>query len=176
MEREQCSFITWVKAHKTELIIAGIAGVTVVGTVLVVKNLESIKGIFKSAESIIPDNVTIEPVAEKTIVPIIPNDILDNLTGNKLTARALGEKVCCSAQEINKRIVTAGLAVKLPCGEYMMTEAGRILGKDTLKTTAAGHTFSNIEWDEKILEVIFSPKELLDIAAKQVHVKQLLDA
>ena len=49
-------------------------------------------------------------------------------------------------------------------------------GKNTLKTTAAGHTFSNIEWDEKILEVIFSPKELLDIAAKQAHVKQLLDA
>ena len=59
MEREQCSFITWVKAHKTELIIAGIAGVTVVGTVLVVKNLESIKGIFKSADSINPDNVKI---------------------------------------------------------------------------------------------------------------------
>ena len=173
MGKEQCSFIRWVKAHKTELIIAGI---TVVGTVLVIKNRESIKEIFKSAESIVPDNVTIEPVAKEPIIPIISKDILDNLTGNNLTARALGDKVWCSAQEINKRIVATGLAVKLPCGEYMMTEAGRMLGKNTLKTTAAGHTFSNIEWDEKILEVIFSPKELLDIAAKQAHVKQLLDA
>lgn len=173
MGKEQCSFIRWVKAHKTELIIAGI---TVVGTVLVIKNRESIKEIFKSAESIVPDNVAIEPVAKEPIIPIISNDILDNLTGNNLTARALGDKVWCSAQEINKRIVATGLAVKLPCGEYMMTEAGRMLGKNTLKTTAAGHTFSNIEWDEKILEVIFSPKELLDIAAKQAHVKQLLDA
>ena len=173
MGKEQCSFIKWVKAHKTELIIAG---VTVVGTVLVVKNWASIKEIFKSAESIVPDNVTIEPVAKEPIIPIISNDILDNLTGNNLTARALGDKVWCSAQEINKRIVATGLAVKLPCGEYMMTEAGRMLGKNTLKTTAAGHTFSNIEGDEKILEVIFSPKELLDIAAKQAHVKQLLDA
>ena len=161
MGKEQCSFIKWVKAHKTELIIAG---VTVVGTVLVVKNWASIKEIFKSAESIVPDNVTIEPVAKEPIIPIISNDILDNLTGNNLTARALGDKVA------------TGLAVKLPCGEYMMTEAGRMLGKNTLKTTAAGHTFSNIEWDKKILEVIFSPKELLDIAAKQAHVKQLLDA
>lgn len=173
MGKEQCSFIKWVKAHKTELIIAG---VTVVGTVLVVKNWKSIKEIFTSAESIVPNNVTIEPVAKEPIIPIISNDILDNLTGNNLTARALGDKVWCSAQEINKRIVATGLAVKLPCGEYMMTEAGRMLGKNTLKTTAAGHTFSNIEWDEKILEVIFSPKELLDIAEKQAHVKQLLDA
>ena len=173
MGKEQCSFIKWVKAHKTELIIAG---VTVVGTVLVVKNWASVQEIVKSAESIVPDNVTIEPVAKEPIIPIISNDILDNLTGNNLTARALGDKVWCSAQEINKRIVATGLAVKLPCGEYMMTEAGRMLGKNTLKTTAAGHTFSNIEWDEKILEVIFSPKELLDIAAKQAHVKQLLDA
>lgn len=173
MRKEQCSFIKWVKAHKTELII----GVTVgFGTVLVVKNWKSIKEIFTSAESIVPNNVTIEPVAKEPIIPIISNDILDNLTGNNLTARALGDKVWCSAQEINKRIVATGLAVKLPCGEYMMTEAGRMLGKNTLKTTAAGHTFSNIEWDEKILEVIFSPKELLDIAEKQAHVKQLLDA
>ena len=55
-----------------------------------------------------------------------------------------------------------------------MTEAGRMLGKDTWKTTAAGHSFSNIEWDEKILEVIFSPEELLDIAAKQERARQLL--
>lgn len=53
----------------------------------------------------------------------------------------------------------------------MMTEAGKVLGKDTWKTTATGHSFSNIEWDEKILEVIFSPEELLDIAAKQERVR-----
>ena len=53
----------------------------------------------------------------------------------------------------------------------MMTEAGKVLGKDTWKTTATGHSFSNIEWDEKILEVIFSPEELLDIATKQERVR-----
>lgn len=179
-------FISWVKAHKTELIIAG---VTVVGTVLVVKNWDTIKGLFKGTKSVVPDIVKIEPVAKEIgvpdivkiepvakeiVVPIISNDILDNLTGNKLTARALGDKVWCSAQAINKRIVAAGLAVKLPSGEYMMTEAGRMLGEDTWKVTAAGHSFSNIEWDEKILEVIFSPEELLDIASKQELARQIL--
>lgn len=161
---ERHKFINWVKTHKTEL---AIAGITVVGTILVVKNWDSIKGAFKSAESVIPETVKIEPAAEEITAPVASRDILDNLTGNKLTARALGNKVCCSAQTINKRIVAAGLAVKLPCGEYMMTEAGHVLGKDTYKITAAGHPFSNIEWDEKILEVIFSPEELRDIAAKQ---------
>lgn len=170
---ENNKFINWVKAHKAELIIAG---VTVVGTVLVVKNWDSIKGLFKATEGVVPDIAKIEPAAEKIFVPIISSDILENLTGNKLTARALGDKVWCSAQTINKHIVAAGLAVKLPCGEYMMTEAGRLFGTDTRKTTAAGHSFSNIEWDEKILEVIFSPEELLDIAAKQERARQILAA
>lgn len=170
---ENNKFVSWVKAHKTELIIAG---VTVVGTVIVVRNWDSIKSLFKATEAVIPDIVKIEPAAEEIVVPVVSSDILENLTGNKLTARALGDKVWCSAQAINKRIVAAGLAVKLPCGEYMMTEAGRLLGKDTRKTTAAGHSFSNIEWDEKILEVIFSPEELLDIAAKQERARQILAA
>lgn len=164
-------FISWVKVHKTELIITG---VTVVGTVLVVKNWDSIKGLFKRTKSVIPDIVKIEPVAREVVVPVISSNILDNLRGNKLTARALGNRVWCSAQAINKRIVAAGLAVKLPSGEYMMTEAGRMLGEDTWKTTAAGHSFSNIEWDEKILEVIFSPEELLDIVAKQELARQIV--
>lgn len=170
---EKHKFVEWVKVHKTELLIAG---VTVVGTVLIIKNRDAIKGLFKVTECSIPDIVKIEPVAEEIVAPVISKDILDNLTGNQLTARALGDKVWCSAQAINKRIVATGLAVKLPCGEYMMTEAGRMLGKDTWKTTAAGHSFSNIEWDEKILEVIFSPEELLDIAAKQERARQILAA
>lgn len=169
--RDNNRFISWAKEHKTELIITG---VTVVGTVLVIKNRDSIMRLFKMTKSVAPDISKIEPVVEEIMDPIISDDILNNLTGNKLTARALGDKVWCSAQVINKRIVDAGLALKLPCGEYMMTEAGRKLGHDTWKITAAGHSFSNIEWDEKILEVIFSPEELLDIFAKQEQAKQIV--
>ena len=108
------------------------------------------------------------------VVPVISSEVLDNLTGNKLTATELGNKVWCSAQAINKKIVAAGLATKLPCGEYSLTEAGRLLGDHTWKTTWAGNSFSNIEWDEKILEIIFNAEELLEIANKQKIAREIL--
>lgn len=168
---KKTKIINWMKVHKTELIIGGVT--VLVETILVAKNWDSIKGLFNAKASIVPDSVTIEPVAEEIIAPIISSDILDNLTGNKLTARALGGKVWCTAQEINKRIVAAGLAEKLPCGDYRLTEAGSKLGNITYKTTAAGHSFTNIEWDEIILEMLFTQEELRDIAVKQERVKQI---
>jgi putative transposase len=42
------------------------------------------------------------------------------------------------------------------------------------KTTWAGHPFSNIEWDEKILEIIFKAEELLEIANKQKIAHEIL--
>lgn len=166
-------FTAWVKAHKKELIIAG---VVVVGTVLVVKNRNAIASQFKDEVSMSPEPVIIEPVVNQIIVPTISSDILNNLTGNMRTARALGHIVGLSAQEINKRIVAAGLAVKVACGEYLMTDLGSQLGKNTWKVTAAGHSFSNIEWDEKILEIIFSPEELIAMAERYDEVKQMLAA
>lgn len=160
----------WIKENKKELFFIG---VTVVGAVLVVKNWDTIKGNFKDTEVIRTTTMKVEPVVEKVVGPVISNDILDNLTGNNLTATELGNKVLCSAQAINKRIVAAGLATKLPCGEYSLTEAGALLGAITLKTTGAGHTFSNIEWDEKILDFIFSAEELLDIANKQKIAREI---
>lgn len=168
---EKKSLLTWVKEHKTELIILG---VTAVGTILVIKNWGSIKGVFKSSNSISTPVVKIEPAVEKVVVPVISSEVLDNLTGNKLTATELGNKVWCSAQAINKKIVAAGLATKLPCGEYSLTEAGRLLGEHTWKTTLAGHSFSNIEWDEKILEIIFNAEELLKITNKQKIAHEIL--
>ena len=162
----------WVKENKKELVFIG---VTVVGTILVVKNWDTIKGILKDTKLITTTAMTVEPVIEKVVGPVISNDILDNLTGNNLTATELGNKVWCSAQAINKRIVAAGLATKLPCGDYSLTEAGGLLGVRTLKTTGAGHTFSNIEWDEKILDFIFSAEELLDIANKQKIAREILN-
>ena len=168
---EKKPLLTWVKEHKTELIILG---VTAVGTILIVKNFDSIKGVFKPSNSISTPVVKIEPVIEKVVVPVISCEILDNLTGNMLTATELGNKVGCSAQTINRRIVAMGLATKLPYGEYSLTEAGRLLGEHTWKTTRAGHSFSNIEWDEKILEIIFSAEELAEIADKHKVINEIL--
>ncbi len=174
---EDNRIVNWIKVHKKGLVITGItiAG-TVAGTVLVIKNWDTIKSLLKNLEPTTPELAKVKPVVEKIATPAISSDILANLTGNNLTARALGDKTGCSAQAINKRIVAAGLATRLPCGEYRMTEAGCLLGNNTLKTTAAGYTFSNIEWDEKILEIIFSPEELQTIAEKQARIRLLLSA
>lgn len=168
---EKNSLFTWMKEHKTELIVLG---VTAIGTIIVVKNWDSIKSIFKSSNSIPTPAIKIKPVVEKVTVPVIPSDIIDNLTGNKLTATELGNKALCSAQAINKRIVAAGLATKLPYDGYSFTEAGRLLGVHTSKTTRGGYSFSNIEWDEKILEVIFSAEELAEIADKHKVINEIL--
>lgn len=155
----------WVKEHKKEIIITTVGITSVVSIALVAKNWNSIKGLFTTSKSLPVTTVKANnQIAEKIIVPIIPEHILENLTGNRLTASELGSKVLCSAQTINKRIVDAGLARKLPCGEYSRTETGRLVGEPTWKTTCAGHSFTNIEWDEKILELLFLPEELKHLA------------
>lgn len=58
-----------------------------------VKNLDTIKGLFKNIGLTTPKLVEVEPVIEKVAAPVLSSDILDNLTGNELTARALGDKV-----------------------------------------------------------------------------------
>ncbi len=168
---ERRGAIQWVKEHKTVLIAIGVGAI---GTFFVAKNWNSIKGLFKASESAPCAIEKAATTVKETVVPTIPKDVLDNLTGNKLTARALGDKMGCTAQEINKRICTAGLAAKHPCGGYIMTEAGRLLGEETVKTTKYDYTFSNIEWDEKILELLFSKEELLEIAAKEERMQQIL--
>lgn len=168
---EKNSLFTWIKEHKTELIVLG---VTAIGTIIVVKNWDSIKSIFKSYNSIPTPTIKIKPVVENVTVPVIPSDSIYNLTGNKLTATELGSKVLCSAQSINKRIVAAGLATKLPYDGYSFKEAGSLLVVYTSKTTRGGYSFSNIEWDEKILEGIFSAEELAEIADKHKVINEIL--
>ena len=168
---EKKTFLAWVKEHKTELLFIG---VTAVSTVLVAKNWHSLKGIFESSKPSLSAQANPRLLASTTNVPVISDDILKNLTGNKMTATELGSRTLCSAQAINKRIVKSGLATKLPCGDYLPTEAGRLVGESTLKTTWAGYSFSNNEWDEKIIEVLFSAEELLEIANKKRVIQEIL--
>ena len=61
-------FTAWVKAHKTELIIAGGAVLTTVGAILLVENWESAKGLFQAETKITPSH----PLNIATEVPTIP--------------------------------------------------------------------------------------------------------
>ena len=61
-------FTAWVKAHKTELIIAGGAVITTVGAILLVDNWESVKGLFKAEAQITPSR----PLNVVPKVPTVP--------------------------------------------------------------------------------------------------------
>ena len=61
-------FTAWVKAHKTELIIAGGVVLTTVGAILLVDNWESVKGLFQTEAKITPSR----PRNVVTEVPTAP--------------------------------------------------------------------------------------------------------
>lgn len=160
--------IVWIKEHKTELIKMGVAFAgTVTGTVIVAKKWKAISNLLKTTKPNISELAKPDFVQAEMSASTLSKDVIDNLSGITLTARSLGAKVGRSAQEINKRIVKAGLSKKLPCGQYILTELGRSIGTDTVKATKADYVFSNLEWDKKILEVLFTPNELLNIAEER---------
>lgn len=61
-------FTAWVKAHKTELIIAGGVVLTTVGAILLVDNWETVKGLFQTEAKITPSR----PLNVVTEVPTAP--------------------------------------------------------------------------------------------------------
>ncbi len=153
----------WFKDHKKQIIIVGSIVIgTVVAIVLVNKHGDT--SALAEDDPQIPDppdnpeEPSIDTIEEPHIT--IPDDFYDNLSGNRLTATELGEKLWYSAQTINKRIVEIGLAYRNALGEYEFTELGEGLGVKTYKETRYGWPFTNIEWDERILELIFTPEEL----------------
>ena len=88
----------------------------------------------------------------------LPTGFLDNLTGETLPPHRLGDLLGISAQEVNKRLVDAGL--QRPYGNgYAVNEVAAQLGKVVQKTTSWGYPFSNIEWDRSVIRLIATPAE-----------------
>lgn len=146
----------WVNDHKTELtVIATLTGGAALCFIAYKYRMQLPKTNVDVKKVVVESTKVVEEV-----VKAVPNEILSNLTGNMKTATELGNKVLCSAQDINKRLLAADLCVKLPNGEYRLTKEGMKLGNLTCKTTFYGHDFTNIEWDEIVLNYIFSPEEL----------------
>ena len=160
----------WIKAHKAELITAGLV---CVGTILLIKNWGAVVAAFEKDTHVELPAKNLPLGASAPIAAFVPKEITDNLTGTMLTATQLGEEVMCSAQSINKRIVAAGLAIRIPSGDYVLTAEGRLIGTSKLKTTRAGYAFTNIEWDKKVLDLIFNPEELAEIATRRECVKEI---
>ncbi|MBR2303918.1 MAG: hypothetical protein IJ871_02105 [Ruminococcus sp.] len=160
MKKEK--IINWIKEHKKQLIIAGcVIGATILGIVIYNYNKESLVADQTNTDSDSLGNEE-EELYDVPHITVIPKDIYDHLTGNRMTATQLGKQLLYSARIINERIVESGLAVKNALGEYDLTELGQGLGEKVYKETRYGWPFSNIEWDEIILTIIFTPEELAE--------------
>lgn len=149
---------TWAWKHRKGIIIA-VTGTA--GMIFLVRKRSAIKELLRSLGM---EASAIEPIvtslAEKKI-SAIPVDVLDHRTGVMLTATKLGNKVGVSNREINRRLIDAGLLHRLPCGECILTDDGKLLGEVSLKVTSWNKTVRRIQWDEAVLNIIFGPEELV---------------
>ncbi len=149
----------FIEEHKVEICIAvgvvAMIGVGIIGH----RKVRSWK-IISGDQNI---KVTAEPIVQSITEELPYKEYRENLSGRYLIPTKLGEKMHVSPQMINKRLVSYGLQERLPDGEYMRTELGKAFGKDTWKVTGAGHSFSNIEWDESVLKIIFTEEERIAV-------------
>ncbi len=182
----------WMSAHKKQIVITAGIGCAVACAILGYRHRDAIrqvcKGVGKKVEKLLSkaeqtDAVKIAASATANVAPVvsvtaettvIPDTILSNLSGEKMTATKLGNEILVSAQAINKRIVEKGLAVKCPDGSYNLTESGKLLGENIWKTNRYGHSFSNIEWDRSILDYLFTPEELAAFEARKQRIDAIL--
>lgn len=76
MEEQKKGFLAWVKAHKKELIIAGISTAALIGIILGIKNRDSIEALWKSLSRAIEKSptgtlevsqTTIEKIAQSSV-------------------------------------------------------------------------------------------------------------
>ena len=71
MEGEKMSFVSWIKRHKTELIIAGVSITTITAIVLGIKNRQALEESWASLQKLvqkIPNNM---PITKETPSPNI---------------------------------------------------------------------------------------------------------
>ena len=150
------------KYNKKKVLIVGGAVIAVAGGYLGVKYWSDISGwIIKTLPNLaVVESEAIQSAVELSLDKAFSENGFVKLTGEKLTATGLGLVANCSNQAINKRIVQAGLAEKLPSGVYTLTETGKLYGEYTAKARPWGATFTNIEWDKAILDIIFTREEL----------------
>ena len=163
---------TWAQEHKKWIIIATISAA---GIFLLVKHRDAIKELPQLlSDSRCSIDPSIKSTAEKKMSSI-PSNVLENRTGVMLTATKLGSQVGVSNREINKRLIDAGLIHRLPCGECSLTDDGKLLGEASLKVTPWDKTVPLIQWDESVLNIIFSPAELSEIAERQQRIRNILN-
>lgn len=164
---EENEGIAWLKHHKVQIGIGAFVALgSIVGIAIAAKTDHATK-IKTNGNTAGKSAAAIIEAAAKTPLPEV------NLTGVEKTATGLGHDLLLSNQEVNKRLVSSGMMTKEPWG-YKLTEVDKLFGKETVKVTRAGHTFSNIEWDEAVVPYVFSTEELTNIDAKKSRIAQIM--
>lgn len=148
--------------HKDEII----AGAIVVGGcitgIVVYKNRKQVNEFISTIDlnKIKADDITVEPIA-KMIQPDISDSVFDSLvnnrTGEMMTARDIGYAIGKSAQQVNKKLIEKGFLEYDQGGHLCATNLGRKFGVLKDKMTSSGHSFSNYEWDSSLLNLFMSP-------------------
>lgn len=120
MEEQKKGFLAWIKAHKKELIIAGISTAALIGIILGIKNRDTIEALWKSLsraieksptktlevsqttiEKIAQSSVTVTDVIHPTEIPVIsvtrtfqnPFEVSDHIRNLHEGWRASAEKI-----------------------------------------------------------------------------------
>lgn len=76
MEEQKKGFLAWVKAHKKELIIAGISTAALIGIILGIKNRDSIEALWKSlSRAIVKSPTDTLEVSQTTIEKIVQSSV-----------------------------------------------------------------------------------------------------
>lgn len=179
----------WVKEHKKELILAGVGVATLVGSIFAAKSFRSLKE-SKHLSSNLSDQIskmklkmdhrktdlkTPTAISRSVVTTKSPSEIIENLSGNKLTPTGLGNIVSTSAQNINKKLISHNLQERHPVGYgYSLTDIGKLLGEHRNKCTLHGYPFTNIEWDDSVIDILYSPVELKEIWDQQMRAKEIL--
>jgi hypothetical protein len=68
MEEQKKGFLAWIKAHKKELVIAGISLTALTGIILCIKNRDSIDALWKSLSGAIEKSPTETPKISQTTI------------------------------------------------------------------------------------------------------------
>lgn len=76
MEEQKKGLLAWVKAHKQELIIAGISAAALITIILCIKNRDSIKALWKSLRRAIEESLDeVSEVSQKTTEKIVQSSV-----------------------------------------------------------------------------------------------------
>lgn len=170
-EKKENRIKQFVEDHWVELSI--VAGVALIGLgYLGLRHLPK----SKQTQVVKSTTQTTLPKVEYISKELPYKNLWENFSGESLTPTKLGNEVRLTAQKINKRLVEHGLQERTPCGEYSLTELGEKFGTNTWKTTKSGHSFSNIEWDKRVIDLIFTAEELESIREFNDRIAKIMAA